>query len=276
MTWRPLRALKAVVAGLAVLIGLTAVGASPAYAGLDGPVSPNMDQHCAVETIGSGPLSIAVPVDRITLNLEAVDHDPADAGITATYTVVGTTKTGTTTGEFDAVRSNTTLTFQVSNPPLGAELDVNYQVSWPDGTYYSHTIETWLAPCTLSNTTAFNTSTWLNFLDMTSVSQRCTTIDLGVGGRHAYIRADIVTVNISRGSPYSPEWYAGNSVWADYWIPGTKGYTPGASGIFDANGRATLTFRLLAPPTGAELDVLASGKFDLATVPAHGWVTIAC
>ncbi|MEU8034441.1 hypothetical protein AB0C13_38715 [Streptomyces sp. NPDC049099] len=40
--------------------------------------------------------------------------------------------------------------------------------------------------------------------------------------------------------------------------------------------RAALTFRLLAPLAGAELDVLASGKFDLATVPAHGWVTIAC
>ncbi|MFE0510110.1 hypothetical protein [Streptomyces sp. NPDC058964] len=280
MTWKTLRAWRtwrALTAALTLVAGLSAAAASPAFAGLDGPVAANMDQHCAVETIGSGPTTIAIPVDRVTLNLEAAGHDPNDSSITATYSIVGTTKTGTTTGKFDPVKSNVTLTFTVASPPLGAELDVHYQVSWTDGTSYDNTARTALAPCTLANTTAVNTSTWNNYVEVADVSQQCTTVRFNINGLPVYIREDIVTVDVAHGSPYPAGWYAGQAAWADYWIPGHKGYTSGASGTFDSTGHARLTFRLLAPNTGSELDVLASGRESgVRTFPAHTWTTIAC
>ena len=68
MSWRTWRTL---IASLAVLIGLTAAGASQAFAGLDGPVAAYVDQHRGIDTIGSGTTTIAVPVHRLTLNPEA-------------------------------------------------------------------------------------------------------------------------------------------------------------------------------------------------------------
>lgn len=71
--------------------------------------------------------------------------------------------------------------------------------------------------------------------------------------------------------------FAGQRVWTDYWIPGHKGYTSGASGTADSTGDIWLTFRLIAPPTGAELDILSSVSDGPShTDPAHKWVTINC
>ena len=273
-TWRTWRALTA---ALAILIGLAAAGASPASADPGGPVAPNLDQHCAVQNSGSGPTTLAIPVDRITLNVESVGYAPANSTITAFYTISGSTKTGTATGAFDTARKNATFTFSVPNPPPGATLTVTYQVWWHDvGVYYSNFVSAPLAPCTLDNTTYVDASTWNDYVTVTGLSQRCETVDIGVGGRHAYIREDIVTVNVAHGSSYWPSWYAGRSVWADYWIVGQKTYTSGASGVFDSDGKATLSFVITAPTTGAELDVLASGQAGSRTFPVHSWAAIAC
>lgn len=272
--WRALTAALTILVGL---VGLSSAGASPAFAGLDGPVAANLDQHCGVNSIGSGTTTIAVPVDRVTLNLEAAGHEPAGASIIAVYTVPGTSKYGTLFGQFDPVRANVTFDYTVTSPPAGATLRLDYEVSWTDGTYYTGTQSRPLLHCTLANTTDSEAAYWNNFVEA-GVSQRCTTVDLGVRGRHAYVRADVVTVNIAHGAPYSADGYAGQPVWADYWIPNSRGYTSGASGTFDSTGHATVTFQLIAPPTGAELDVLASGRvsFGGRTFPAHKWVTIAC
>lgn len=270
-TWR------AVTAALAILIGLTAAGASPASADPGGPVAPDLDQHCAVQNSGSSPMTIAIPTDRITLNLESVGYAPANSTITAFYTISGSTRTGTATGAFDTARKNATFNFSVSNPPAGATLTVTYQIWWHDlGVYYSNFVSAPLAPCTRDNTTYVDASTWDDHVTVTGVSQRCETVDIGVGGRHAYVREDIVTVNVAHGSSSWPSWYAGRPVWADYWIVGQKTYTPGASGVFDSDGKATLSFVIIAPTTGAELDVLASGQAGSRTFPAHSWATIAC
>ncbi|WP_328923666.1 hypothetical protein OG429_02845 [Streptomyces sp. NBC_00190] len=110
----------------------------------------------------------------------------------------------------------------------------------------------------------------------TTVFQQCTTINLRIGGRPVWVRAVDVTVHLSHDAFYSTK-FAGQPVWADYWIPGRKGYTSEASGTADSTGDAWLTFRLIAPPTGAELDILSSASdTSTRTYPVHKWVTIAC
>ncbi|MFI5828474.1 hypothetical protein ACIA6C_14585 [Streptomyces sp. NPDC051578] len=71
--------------------------------------------------------------------------------------------------------------------------------------------------------------------------------------------------------------FAGQRVWTDYWIPGHKGYTSGASGTADSTGDVWLTFRLIGPHTGAELDILSSvSDGPTHTDPAHKRVTSNC
>ncbi|MFD8146742.1 hypothetical protein [Streptomyces sp. NPDC059708] len=260
---------------LVTLICLTAAGASAATADPGGPFAPNVDQHCAMQNSGSGPMTTVIPVDRITLNLETVGYPPTDSTITASYTISGSTRTGTASGTFDTSRKNATFNFSVSNPPPGATLTVTYQV-WVHGVYYSNFVSVPLAPCTWDNPAYADASTWNDYVTVTGVSQRCETVDIGFGGRHAYIREDIVTVNVAHGPSYGPSPYAGRSVWADYWIVGQKAYTSGASGVFDTDGKATLSFTILTPATGAELDVLASGQAGSRTFPGHSWTTITC
>ncbi|MYT21011.1 hypothetical protein GTW69_32005 [Streptomyces sp. SID7760] len=260
---------------LAILICLTTAGVSTASADPGGPFAPNVDQHCAMQNSGSGPMTTAIPVDRITLNLETVRYPTTDSTITAIYTISGSTKTATATGTFDTARKNATFNFSVSNPPPAATLTVTYQV-WVHGVYYSNFVSAPLAPCTQDNPSYVDASTWNDYVNVTGVSQRCETVDIGVGGRHAYIREDVVTVNVGHGTSYWPSWYAGRSVWADYWIVGQTTYTSGAPGVFDSDGNATLSFVILTPTPGAELDVLASGQAGSRTYPGHSWVTIAC
>ncbi|MGW1892427.1 hypothetical protein ACWCP6_19615 [Streptomyces sp. NPDC002004] len=272
MTWRAWRAL---IASLAVLIGLTAAGASPAFAGLDGPVAAYVDQHCGTDTIGSGTRTIAVPVDRLTLNLEAVGHDPADSKITAVYTIPGTSKYGTLFGQFDPVKGNVTFNYTVDSPPADSTLSISYEVVWTDGTYYGNTLTRTLLHCTRDNTSGVDRE-WWNDNAYTTVFQQCTTINLRIGGRPVWVRAEDMTVHLSHDSFSAPH-FAGQPVWADYWIPGQKGYTSGASGTADSTGDAWVTFRLIAPPTGAELDILSSVRdTSPRTYPVHKWVTIAC
>ncbi|PKW12526.1 hypothetical protein SAMN05428944_0196 [Streptomyces sp. 1222.5] len=276
-TWTTWRSWRAVTTALAFLIGLSAAGASPASADPGGPVAPNLDQHCAVQNSGSGPTTIVIPVDRVTLNVESVGYAPANTTITAFYTISGSTKTGTAPGAFDTARKNATFNFSVSNPPPGATLTVTYQVWWHDvGVYYSNFVSAPLAPCALDNTTYVDASTWNDYVTVAGVSQRCETVDIGVGGRHAYIREDIVTVDVAHGSSYWPSWYSGRPVWIDYWIVGQKTYASGVSGVFDSDGKATLSTVITTPTTGAELDILASGQAGSRTFPAHFWTTIAC
>ncbi|GAA0296904.1 hypothetical protein GCM10010302_39450 [Streptomyces polychromogenes] len=260
---------------LVILICLTAAGASPAAADPGGPFAPNVDQHCAMQNSGSGPMTTVIPVDRITLNLETVGYPPSDSTITASFTISGSTRTGTANGTFDAARKNATFNFSVAKPPPGATLTVTYQV-WVHGVYYSNFVRVPLAPCSWDNPAYVDASTWSDYVTVTGVSQRCETVDVGVGGRHVYIPEDIVTVNVAHGPSYGPSPYAGRSVWADYWIVGQKAYTSGASGVFDADGKATLSFVILAPTTGAELDVLASGQAGSRTFPGHSWAPLAC
>ncbi|MFF4368179.1 hypothetical protein [Streptomyces sp. NPDC001594] len=230
---------------LAILVCLTAAGASAATADPGGPFAPNLDQHCATQNSGSGPMTTVIPVDRITLNLETVGYPPTDSN------------------------------FSVAKPPPGATLTVTYQV-WVHGVYYSNFVSAPLAPCTWDNPTYVDASTWNDHVTVTGVSQRCETVSIGVGGRHASVREDVVTVNVAHGPSYGPSSYAGRSVWADYWVVGQKAYTSGASGVFDADGKATLSFVILTPTTGAELDVLASGQAGSRTFPGHSWTTITC
>ncbi|WP_143050298.1 hypothetical protein [Streptomyces sp. 2231.1] len=120
-----------------------------------------------------------------------------------------------------------------------------------------------LAPCALDNTTYVDASTWNDYVTVAGVSQRCETVDIGVGGRHAYIREDIVTVDVAHGSSYWPSWYSGRPMWIDYWIVGQRTYASGVSGVFDSDGKATLSSVITTPTTGAELDILASGLAHL-------------
>ncbi|MFI6149896.1 hypothetical protein [Streptomyces sp. NPDC051109] len=270
MTWRTWRAL---IASLAVLIGLTAAGASPAFAGLDGPVAATLDQHCGTDTVRSGTTTTTVPVDRVTLNLEAFGHDPANSKIIAVYTIPGTSKYGTLFGQFDPVRGNVTFNYTVDNPPADSTLNLSYEVVWTDGTYYNNTLPQALLHCTLANTSA--AVDWGSY-SSTTVFQQCTTIVRSIGGRPAWVRAEDVTVHLSH-DPFDAPRFAGQRVWTDYWIPGHKGYTSGASGTADSTGDVWLTFRLIAPPTGAELDILSSvSDGPTHTDPAHKWVTINC
>lgn len=273
MTLRTWRTWRALIASLGVLIGVTATGASPAFAGLDGPVAAYVDQHCGIDTIGSGTTTIAVPVDRLTLNLEAVGHDPANSKITAVYTIPGTSKYGTLFGQFDPVRGNVTLNYTVDYPPADSTLSISYEVVWTDGTYYSNTLTETLLHCTRDNTSG---AVQWNSHAYTTVFQQCTTVNLRIGGRPVWVRAEDVTVHLSHDSSDAPG-FAGQPVWADYWIPGQKGYTSGASGTADSTGDAWLTFRLIAPPTGAELNILSSVRdTSTRTYPVHKWVPIAC
>ncbi|MEU9299601.1 hypothetical protein [Streptomyces sp. NPDC048269] len=273
MTWRAWRTWRALIASLAVLVGVTAAGASPAHAGLDGPVAAYVDQHCGTDTIGSGTAAIAVPVDRITLNLEAVGHDPANSEITAVYTIPGTSKYGTLFGRFDPVRGNVAFNYTVDRPPADSTLSLSYEVVWTDGTSYSNTLTHTLLHCTRDNTSG--AEQWYPHAYAT-VFQQCTSINLRIGGRPVWVRAEDVTVHLSH-YPFDAPRFAGQPVWADYWIPGRKGYTSGASGAADSSGDAWLTFRLIAPPTGAELDILSSVRdTSTRTFPVHKWVTIAC
>ncbi|GHB67622.1 hypothetical protein GCM10010347_42150 [Streptomyces cirratus] len=263
--------MSTLIAGLALLIGLTAAGASPAYAGLDGPVAAYVDQHCAMDTTGSGKTTTAVPVDRVTLNLEAVAHDADNSKITAVYTIPGTSKFGTLFGQFDPARRNVTFNYTVDNPPADAMLSISYEVAWTDGTYYSTTQTRTLLHCTRDNTTAVDKEWWFDDAHVTAF-QQCTT----VGAWPYSIRAVDVTLHISHDLPDVPG-FARQPVWVDYWIPGKKGYTSGTSGTTDSLGDAWVTFRLVAPPTGAELDILSSLRRDTSrTSPVHKWVTIGC
>lgn len=271
MTWRTWRTWRALIASLAVLIGLTAAGASPAFAGLDGPVAAYVDQHCGMDSIGSGTTTIAVPVDRLTLNLEAVGHNPADSKITAVYTIPGTSKYGTLFGQFDPVRGNVTFNYTVDYPPAASTLSISYEVVWTDGTYYSNTLTHTLLHCTRDNTSGVDRS-WWNDNAYTTVFQQCTT----VGKWPFAVRAEDVTVYLSHDTFDAPS-FAGQPVWADYWIPGKKGYTSGTSANADSIGNAWVTFRLITPPSGAELDVMASVRDASGrTYPVHRWVPIAC
>ncbi|MER5859264.1 hypothetical protein ABT131_27180 [Streptomyces sp900105245] len=270
MTWRTWGTWRALIASLALLIGLTAAGASPAFAGLDGPVANYIDQHCGIDTIGSGKTTIAVPVDRVTLNLEAVGHSPADSKITAVYTIPGTSKYGTLFGQFDPVKGNATFNYTVDNPPAGATLSISYEVAWTDGTYYSATRTRPLLTCTRDDTTGVD-SGYGGAEARATVFQQCTSV-----GTWPYsVRAVDVTVHLSHDR--YPADYAGQQVWADYWIPGKKGYTSGVSGTANSVGDAWVTFRLVAPPTGAELDILSSVRSVYGrTYPVHTWVPISC
>ncbi|THA58045.1 hypothetical protein [Streptomyces sp. A1136] len=268
---RTRRALSALIASLALLIGLTAAGASPAYAGLDGPVAAYLDQHCAMDTTGSGGTPTAVPVDRVSLSLEAVTHDPANSKITAVYTIPGTSKYGTLFGRFDPVKGNATFNYTVDNPPADATLSISYEVAWTDGTYYSTTRTGPLLHCTRDNTTGVDREWASDDADITAF-QQCTSVGTGPYS----IRAEDVTVHISH-HPSDASGFAWQPVWVDYWIPGKKGYTSGASGTTDSFGDVWVTFRLLAPPTGAELDTLSSVRGNGShTYPVHKWVTIGC
>lgn len=268
---RSRRALSALIASLALLIGLTAAGASPAYAGLDGPVAAYVDQHCGMDTTGSGKTTTTVPVDRVTLNLEAVGHGPADSKITAVYTIPGTSKYGTLFGQFDPTKGNVTFNYTVDNPPAASTLSISYEVVWTDGTYYSNTLTRTLLHCTRDNTSGVDREWWFDDAYATAF-QQCTTV-----GTWPYsIRAVDVTVHISHDLSDASR-FARQPVWVDYWIPGKKGYTSGTSGTTDSVGDAWVTFRLVAPPTGAELDILSSVREDTSrTYPVHKWVTIGC
>ncbi|MGW7380438.1 hypothetical protein [Streptomyces sp. NPDC054794] len=264
MTWRTWRAL---IASLAVLIGLTAAGASPAFAGIDGR-DPWIDQHCGIDTIGSGTTTIAVPVDRLSLNFEAIGHDPAGSKITVVYTIPGTSKHGTLFGQYDPVRGNATFNYTIGSPPADSTLSISFEIAWPDGTYYSNTLTRPLLHCTRDNTSEVDKRWWPD-LARTTVFQQCTT----VGTWPFSVRAVDVTVHLSHDDPG----FAGLPVWTDYWIPGKKGYTSGASGTADSTGDTWQTFRLVAPPTGAELDILSSFRDpSTRTYPVHTWVPIAC
>ncbi|WP_330328447.1 hypothetical protein OHS33_00985 [Streptomyces sp. NBC_00536] len=272
-TWRTWRTCRALVASLAVLIGLTAAATSPAFAGLNGPVAAYLDQHCGTDTIGSGTTTIAVPVDRVTLNLEAVGHDPANSKITAVYTIPGTSRYGTLFGQFDPARGNVTFNYTVGSPPPGATLSLSYEVVWTDGTYYNNTLTQALLHCTPDSTGAavrWNDHTY------TTVFQQCTSVNLGSGTRPLWVRAEDVTVHLSHDAVDTAA-FAGRPVWADYWIPGHKAYTSGVSATADSTGETWLTFRMIAPPTGAELDILSSVRdSSTRTYPGHTWVTISC
>ncbi|MFI5999322.1 hypothetical protein ACIA98_02720 [Streptomyces sp. NPDC051366] len=166
-----------------------------------------------MDTIGSGTTTIAVPVDRLTLNLEAVGHDPADSKITAVHTIPGTSKYSTLFGQFDPLREASPSTARWTTRPRA-------------------------------------------------------TISLRIGGRPVRVRTEDATVHLTHDSFYAPR-FAGQPVWADYRIPGQKGYTSGASGAADSTGDAWLMFRLIAPPAGAELDILSSAV-DTSPAPTPG------
>ncbi|MFJ3235573.1 hypothetical protein [Streptomyces sp. NPDC086787] len=267
MTWRTWRTWRALIACLAVLIGLTAAGTSPAFAGIDAR-DPDIDQHCGVNTIGSGTTTIAVPVNRLSLNFLAVGHDPAGSKITVVYTIPGTSKYGTLFGQYDPARGNAAFNYTIDNPPADSTLSISFEIAWPDGTYYSNTVTHPLLHCTRDNAGEVDKRWWQDPAH-TTVFQQCTT----VGKWPFLVRAVDVTVHLS----HDGTGYAGLPVWTDYWIPGKKGYTTGASGTADSTGDAWQTFRLVAPPTGAELDILSTFRDPAPwTYSVHTWVPIAC
>ncbi|MER5727344.1 hypothetical protein ABT084_03115 [Streptomyces sp. NPDC002138] len=229
---------------------------------------PYIDQHCAIDTIGSGTTSIAVPVDRLSLNLSAVGHDPAGSKITVVYTIPGTSKYGTLFGQYDPARGHATFNYTIDSPPADSTLSISFEIAWPDGTYYSNTLTRPLLHCTRDNASDVDKRWWQDLAAVT-VFQQCTSV-----GRWPYsVRAVDVTVHRSNDGPRT----AGLPVWTDYWIPGKKGYTAGASGTTDVTGDSWQTFRLVAPPTGAELDIVSSTRDSSPyTFPVHTWVPIAC
>ncbi|MFI2765494.1 hypothetical protein ACH5A3_42925 [Streptomyces echinatus] len=269
MTWRDWRTWRALIASLAVLIGLTAAGTSPAFAGIDGR-DPWIDQHCGIDTVGSGKTAVAVPVDRLSLNFESIDHDPAGSKITVVYTIPGTGKYGTLFGQYDPARANAVFNYTIDYPPADSTLSISFEIAWPDGTYYSNTLTRPLLHCTRDNPGDVDKRWWQDPAPVT-VFQQCTT----VGTWPFTVRAVDVTVHRSHDEPVS----AGVPVWTDYWIPGKKSYTSGASGPTDSTGDAWQTFRLVAPPTGAELDILSTLRDTSSSpysFPVHTWVPIAC
>lgn len=240
-------------------------------------VQPSLTQHCGLEIRGSGVTTMSIPVDRVTLNLEGVAHAPAGSHVTATYTVPGTGKTGTAVGQFDPVKGNATFDFTVASPPAGKQLNISYQASWADGTSYSNTLVAPLLHCTQDNTNDADRTRDDRFATA-QLFQRCQTVVRRIDGVPVFVRENIVTVWVQTYDPDSgPNWFAGQPVWLDYWIPGHKGYTSAATGTFDSDGKATLTFKLTSPKAGSEINVLASARETYGrTYPAYNWTTNSC
>ena len=258
-------------------LGLAAAG--PAHAGLDGPLATNYDQHCLTNVEHIGRLTLLEPVDRVTVTVEAVDHDPADQSVRVTYAVPGSVAATTLTGHFDPARHNVSFTFDLGFPPAGGTLTMTSAVTWADGTGFSDQFSRPVLDCSRTPT-AKDVDVWSNFV-ATTATQTCGTEVLHIGTTPVVLPYDRVSVTVASGAPYGPAFLAGDSFWTDYWITGGSNgdtaYTSGATGAIGATGTpATVSYTIFFPPTSGELNLLTSVRDDGRTFPAHLWVPIAC
>lgn len=272
------RVLSAAVALFATAaLGLAAAG--PAHAGLDGPLATNYDQHCLTNVVHIGSFVLLQPVDRVTVVLEAVDHDPADQSVQVTYAVPGKLAATTLTGHFDPALHNVSFTFDIPFPPAAGTLTLTSAVTWADNTAFSDQFSSPVLGCgTVS--TAGDTSTWNNFV-ATTATQTCGTQVLRLGSTAVRLPYDRVTVTVAQGAPYNASMLAGDSFWTGYWVTGgsqgTTAYTSGTTGTIGANGApATVTYTIFFPPASGELNLLTSVRSGTRTFPAHLWMPIAC
>ncbi len=258
-------------------LGLAAAG--PAHAGLDGPLSTNYDQHCLTNVEHIGKFTLLEPVDRVTVNLEAVDHDPADQSVRVTYSVPGSVGATTLTGHFDPVLHNVDFTFDLGFPPVGGTLAMTAAVTYADGTSFSDQFTSPVLDCG-DAPTAKDIGTWGNFV-ATTATQTCGTEVLHLGSAPVVVPYDRVSVTVGSGAPYGPPFLAGDPFWTGYWVTGgsqpVTAYTPGTTGAISPSGApAMVTYTIFFPPASGELNLLTSVRDDTRTFPAHLWLPIAC
>lgn len=267
---------------VAVVAGAATAAAPAAFAGLDGPLEVNYDQHCVTQsyTAPDGTVDPAAPTDVVTVNVEAVDPPSADTAVIAAYSIPGFSQSASANGHFDTDRHNVTFTFDVPNPPAGQTLDLTALATWADpntvdGPYSDVSFSPGLLACGAPGAVA-STDGWDNF-EAASFTQTCTTGTIHLrGGAVVRLTTDTVTVNATHGAPYGgTDYYVGRPAWAQYSLNGAA-YEPAATGTFDSTDATTMSFSFL-PGTGGDLNLLVSARDVFGrTDAAHVWAPVAC